>query len=339
MGVQARTDIQIRELLLSGEPKKIDSATFAQSSSATAGSVTDTTTYPVATQATKTEKVTVDSGTEQTVTFTTAINVGTVTSSNAFPVSTQDTLTEKVTIDGGSEQTVTFSGAITTAAQAAAQMDAQLTGCKVAVVGDNIVITSDTQGASSSVAIGTGTTDITWATPVVVNTAAGVAAEINAQLTGCKAAVVGGQVKITSDTTGILSTIEIGTGTATLTWAAASDGSGGVDVDEYTVCSQDPATELWYPLTDATATDGTEIPKGILVGGSITGAALAADDVDGQTLIVGGPITVDEDVVVFQNDLDYDTEVTNQNQTIGALLRVIGIFHETVSYISQQENS
>jgi len=192
----------------------------------TAGSVTDTTTYPVATQATKTEKVTVDGGTEQTVTFTTANDRARVVDTTTYPVTDQDTKTEKVTIDGGSEQTVTFSGTLTTAAAIAAQMDAQLTGCSVVVEGGQIAIYSDTKGASGSVAIGTGTCDLTWATPADVNTAEDIAEELNAQLTGCYAAVVGGQVKITSDSTGPLSSVAIGTGTATLTWDTAVAGTG-----------------------------------------------------------------------------------------------------------------
>lgn len=91
---------------------------------------------------------------------------GTITDTTTYPVADQDGLTEKVTIDGGTEQTVTFSGAHTTAVQIAASMDAQLTGCSVAVVGGQVVITSDSTGAGSSVAIGTGTCALAWDAPV-----------------------------------------------------------------------------------------------------------------------------------------------------------------------------
>lgn len=91
---------------------------------------------------------------------------GSVTDTTTYPVADQDTKTEKVTIDGGAEQTVTFSGAHTTALQIAASMNAQLTGCSVNVVGGQVKITSDSTGTSSSVAIGTGTADLTWGTPV-----------------------------------------------------------------------------------------------------------------------------------------------------------------------------
>jgi len=338
MAVQTRTDAEITSLLLSGEAKSIDSATIAQVSAPTEGYVQDTTTYPVATQATKTEKVTVDGGTEQTVTFTTAIDIGNVTSSNAFPVGSQATKTEKVTIDGGAEQTVTFVGAVTTAVGCAAEMDAQLTGCSVTVVGGAIVITSDSTGASSSVAIGTGTTDLTWGTPATVNTAAGIAGQMNAQLTGCSVAVNASQVRVTSDSAGVTSSVAIGTGTATLTWATAVPGTLGVGLEENTVVVMDPATEKWAALTDVTATDGTEFPRGIFIGEDITAAALLAADVDDQLIITGDDCTVDEDLLVFQNSVALSDEITNQNLTVRSALKMIGIDTQKTNYVSQIEN-
>lgn len=230
----------------------------------TAGSVTDTTTYPVVSQATNTEKVTVDGGTEQTVTFTDAFDRGRAVSSNEWPLSTQDTLTEKVTIDGGSEQTVTFSGAITTAAQAAAQMDAQLTGCSVVVVGTDVVIYSDSQGASSSVAIGTGTTDMTWETPDTCNTAADIAAQMNAQLTGCTVEVSSGQTKITSDTTGLTSSVAIGTGTCDLTWDTAVAGTGQSAIwPKGTLLARNTSTEKMSAYADG-GSNGLDEPVAVL---------------------------------------------------------------------------
>lgn len=194
--------------------------------SGTSATVTDTTTYPVTTQAGLTEKVTVSGVAEQTVTFSTAIDIGNVTDTTSYPVSDQDTLTEKVTIDGGSEQTVTFAGTTTSNAHVATQMDAQLAGCSVAVVGGQVVITSDTTGPTSSVAIGTGTAGLTWGTPATVNTATGIAAEMNSQLTDCSVAVNTGQVEITTDASGATVTVAIGTGTAGLTWDTPVAGTG-----------------------------------------------------------------------------------------------------------------
>ncbi len=339
MSVQSRTDVEITRLALSGDLKSIDDAIFSQVSAATAGYDVDTTSYPVATQATKTEKVTVDGGTEQTVTFTTAIDQGNVTDDTTYPVADQDTNTEKVTIDGGAEQTVTFAGVTTSNTSVATQMDAQLTGCSVAVVGGQVVITSDSTGASSAVAIGTGTCALSWTAPATVNNADGIAAEMNAQLTDCSVAVVGGQVKVLSDSTGVSSSIAIGTGTATLTWAAAVAGTLGEGVPTNTVVALNPATNKWVALTDVTASDGTEFPRGVFIGDAITGAAIAAGDIADQLVMVSGPGTVDEDLLNFQNSIVLSDEITNLNITVRSALTSIGIAPEKTLYVSQLENA
>lgn len=194
----------------------------------TAGTITDTTTYPVTTQAGLTEKFTVDGGTEQTATFTTAINRGYQISSNSFPLADQDTYTLTVQIDGGSTQTVTFSGAHTTAAHMAASIDAQLSGAKcIAISTTNVAITSDTSGPTSHVLVIGGTCGLTWAAHQIVNLADGIASQLAAQITGVKVAVVAGQVKLTSDAASATSSVVNGTGTASgLTWAADVDGTG-----------------------------------------------------------------------------------------------------------------
>ena len=258
------TTVYSDSVFLSGKVENLETVTGTVAG--TQGTCTDTTTYPVATQATKTEKVTIDGGTEQTVTFTTAINVGMVTSTNAFPLGSQNMKTEKVTIDGGSEQTVTFVGDITDAADIAAQMDKQLYGCKVEVVSGAIRITSDTTGPTSEVVIGTGTTDLTWGPSSTYNTAAGVASQMNAQLTGCSVYESAGNVVIASDTVGTTSTVAIGTGTATLTWGAPVDGigvAGDLTIKKGTVMSRNTATGNIVPYV-ASGADGVGTPVGVL---------------------------------------------------------------------------
>jgi hypothetical protein len=123
-----------------------------------------------------------------------------------------------------------------------AEIDADLTGANVTIVGSTITVTSITTGLSSTVAItdtdlfssvtnyssigaatpGSGAT--TYAASVVVDggapqpiSVAGAAAqtfgdliaEINADLTGATAAIIGGNIRITSATTGGVSTIAI----------------------------------------------------------------------------------------------------------------------------------
>jgi hypothetical protein len=261
-----------------------------------------------------TEKIAVDGGDEQTVTFAAAYDQAQIVSSNEWPVSTQDTLTEKVTIDGGAEQTVTFSGALTTAAHIAAAMDAQLTGCKVRVVGTNVVITSDSKGTGSSVAIGTGTTDVTWATAGDVNSAEDLALQINAQVDGASANVVGGHIVVTSDSTGEGSAIAIGTGTCGLAWDTAVDGTANTGaLLKGTLLARNSSTTKLVPYvsggSNATGTPLAVLPAAetwtttgdkrlrCLFGGRVIQENLVAHDVAGavpiaaiQTLISNSTI-------------------------------------------------
>jgi hypothetical protein len=226
----------------------------------TAGTITDTTTYPVTTQATLTEVVTVDGGDAQTVTFTTAINQGRIVSSNSFPLSTQDTLNITVTINGGSPQTITFSGALTTAAHLVAAINAQLSGgTATAISTTNVVIVSDTVGATSTIAATAGTSGMTWSAATVTNTAAGIASQMAAQLEGVRVSVVTGQVVLTTDSEGATSSVAIGTGTGALVWGnAATAGTGqSATVKAGTLLGRNSSTKKLtvYSSTGALATD------------------------------------------------------------------------------------
>jgi hypothetical protein len=58
------------------------------------------------------------------------------------------------------------------------------------------------------------------------DTAVAIAAEINDDLLGARASVADGHITITSDSTGINSSVAIGEGTATITWDTAVAGTG-----------------------------------------------------------------------------------------------------------------
>lgn len=110
---------------------------------------------------------------DETLTADLTGTAATITDTTTYAVGDQDTKTEKVTINDGSgeswdgvEQTVTFAGTTTTALQVAAQMNDQLDGCSVNVVGGQVVITTDKTGPDCSIEIGTGTCDLTWDTAV-----------------------------------------------------------------------------------------------------------------------------------------------------------------------------
>jgi hypothetical protein len=94
----------------------------------------------------------------------------TITDTTTYPVADQDTKTMTITITGGTYdgevQTVTFSGATTTAAQVAAGINAQALGVSAAVVGGQVKLTTDGQGTDFDIATGAGTGNLTWAASV-----------------------------------------------------------------------------------------------------------------------------------------------------------------------------
>lgn len=169
--------------------------------------------------------VDVDNAGDATATWDAA--AATITDTTTYAVTDQDGLTSIVTLTGGPfsgvAQTVTFSGATTTAASVAAQMNAGLAGCSVAVVGGQVKITHDSKGTGMAIAVAAGTGGLTWDTPVagtgdVVDIAAVTAAEIKTVIeadTTATVALTTSAFTISSPTTGITSELDIdGTSTA-----------------------------------------------------------------------------------------------------------------------------
>ena len=171
--------------------------------------------------------VSVNGGGSVTATFN--ATAGSVTSSNTAPfaLANNDTLT--VRVDGGGVQTVTFltsefgNIAAATAAEVAAVINAKLNGAKATVSTGAIVITSDKRGTSSSIEVTGGTantggklnipTAVQNGTGNVANidsvTATEVATVIDAAVAGLTAVVEAGAVRLTSDTAGALSSVQV----------------------------------------------------------------------------------------------------------------------------------
>lgn len=159
-------------------------------------------------------------------TLTLTATAGSVLDTTSYPVADQDTLTLKVTIDGGSEQTITFSGVTTTAAQIVDQINAQIYGARAVESGGQVLIESDKRGTNSSVAIGTGTSALTWAAPTagggnVGDINAVTASELETLLegtwtggSGVAVTVVAGALKVETVAVGASVTLEIKAGTA-----------------------------------------------------------------------------------------------------------------------------
>lgn len=106
----------------------------------------------------------------------------------------------------------------------------------------------------------------------------------------------------------------------------------------FTVMAQVAASRKWVPLTDVAALDGSNTARGIYIGESIPAATIAAGDVTGLPILVGGPCTVDTQQIVFENSLTLnsvcsddpagaDNGVVNVRRIEDDLARV-GIFAE-----------
>jgi hypothetical protein len=104
-----------------------------------------------------------------------------ITDTTTYPVADQDTKTMTITITGGEYdgevQTVTFNVATTTAALVASGINAQAKGVQASVVGGQVKLTTDGAGSGFDIATGAGTGDLTWGSSTA---GTGDAADINA---------------------------------------------------------------------------------------------------------------------------------------------------------------
>lgn len=159
--------------------------------------------------------IAIDGGAPATATFDAAAATLTASSSETYTLSDGMTLTVK--IDGGGAQTVTFDTAefvdITnaTAAEVAAVMNAELTGCHVDTTGGAPRITSDLQGTDSEIEVtgGTANTQLNFATAPVSGTGdvadienvtfTEVKTVVEADVAGCTVTSESGQVRITTN--------------------------------------------------------------------------------------------------------------------------------------------
>lgn len=223
------TNYENKSLFLSGD-KVFTEETLSLTITASAGSIADTTSYPVATQNENTLKMSIDGGTAQTITFNSeedrirlVVAVGDITGG-------LDGLTFIVNIDNGGNQTVTFATADDTRDEVLAKVKAGLTNCKVYAIGDDSFAVESLTKKTGTVVRANDTTDdagLTSTTSAKVNYVEAIAAQIAAQLKGALVGVDGGQLLITSDTVGADSSVAVVVGGNTnLTFAAADDGAG-----------------------------------------------------------------------------------------------------------------
>ena len=88
---------------------------------------------------------------------------GEITDTTTYPVADQDTKTFIFSVDGEADETITVSGATTTNTAVAAELDA-LAGARSYVVGGQVYVKSERKGPSASIEFKGGTTDCLFAT-------------------------------------------------------------------------------------------------------------------------------------------------------------------------------
>lgn len=194
---------------------------------ATAGTILGTRSAPFPLSPGDTLDVDVDAGGPATATFNATAGFQTSGNTQPFGLANLDTLTLKV--DGGVTQTVIFktadfaSIAAATAAEVAAVINRDTFGLTASVSAGAVVLTSDRQGTSSSIQVTGGTANAVGKLnfPVAVASGTGNVAFIDAvtaaevktvvelAIAGLTATSVNGRIRLTSNTTGVASSIEV----------------------------------------------------------------------------------------------------------------------------------
>ena len=70
-----------------------------------------------------------------------------------------------------------------------------------------------------------------------------------------------------------------------------------------TVMAYNTADMEWVPFTALTNLEGESVPQGIFLGNAITAAAMVAGDTEDQPILVGGSAVLNEDELVWDQDL------------------------------------
>jgi hypothetical protein len=194
---------------------------------ATAGTLLSTRSEKFLFVPTDTLVIKVDGGGALTATFNATAGLRTSGNVQPFALANNDTLTLKV--DGGAVQTVTFvtadfaSIAAATAAEVAFVINRDTYGLTATVSAGAVVLTSDRQGTSSSIEVTGGTANtvgkLNFPTPVSSGTgnvafidavtAAEIETVVEAAVAGLTVTPFNGRVRITSNTTGTASSIEV----------------------------------------------------------------------------------------------------------------------------------
>jgi len=115
------------------------------------------------------------------------------------------------------------------------------------------------------------------------------------------------------------------------------------DLLQYTVMAKNATTRQWVPFNDLTQTNGESVPRGIYMGDDIAAADLADGDIEDVPIMVGGCCTINDALVVFDDDtLDANSIVNPANiearTAREALMESSGIYLEETINITEHEN-
>lgn len=109
-----------------------------------------------------------------------------------------------------------------------------------------------------------------------------------------------------------------------------------------TVMAQISATREWTPFNDLTGVDGSAVPRGIYLGDDIEAADLVDGDIENCSILVGGDVKVNENLVVWDDDtLSADSIVnpgTIEARTAREALAENNIYLEDTLSITEFEN-
>lgn len=302
---------------------------------ASSGSVTAANTGPYALQAGQTLVVKIDGGGAQTFTFAAA--AGSALAGSAGPYALTNGWTLLFAVDGGATQTVTFTTGEFAAIGAAlasevvsvlnAYFASNGIGALASVQANAVKITSNKQGSDSSVVVsgGTAAASFGFASTAGTGTFPNIAAVSISQLvaalgglTGSVASNSAGALKITSNTTGTSSSVQVTNASTT-----------GAELGFDNAIHAGAASGAVNTLTFAGKTDGTYANAiSVLVAASSNGAA------DHMNLsFVSGGVTLESwpNVSLNQAAADYVVTRLNDPNTGSNLLQVTDLFAAVAS--------
>jgi hypothetical protein len=122
----------------------------------------------------------------------------------------------------------------------------------------------------------------------------------------------------------------------------AQDAARTADLLNNTVMAYNATNQNWVPMTVLNDTEGESVPRGIYQGDDIPAADLVDGDIEDAAILIGGCCTVDEALIVYDEDTLNGESIVNpaniEARTIRDALAQIGIFIEDTVDISEFEN-